>query len=180
MVTCGLQHIKFWRVCGNVLNTVSEQTKDVQTILCLSFGANGITFAGGLSGNVFLFQKDKLEGAMNAAHEGGVFCICQTQDGYITGGKDGEIKLWDHKFKPVSSISLSTLLKKDIWIRAINNQSDKVLVGTQDSEVYEIVLRDRDNPKLLVSGHADKALWALAVHPKKPMFATGSDDMTIR
>lgn len=149
-------------------------------MLCLTFGADGVTFAGGFSGNVYLFQKDKLEGSLDAAHQGGVFCACQTEDGYLTGGKDGEIKIWDQKFKPVSSISLNELLKKEIWIRAICKQSDKILIGTQDSEIYEIVLRDRNNPKLLVSGHAAKELWALAMHPKKLVFATGSDDMSVR
>ena len=57
---------------------------------------------------------------------------------------------------------------------------DKVLVGTKGSEVYEISVQDQSNPLLLVGGHAEGELWALATHPGQQVFATASDDKTIR
>ena len=67
-----------------------------------------------------------------------------------------------------------------LCVRSVCWRSDRVLVGTQDSEVFEVMVGDRDKPRLLIQGHAEGEMWALAVHPKKQVFATGSDDQTIR
>ena len=65
-------------------------------------------------------------------------------------------------------------------MRSVCWRTDRVLAGTQDGEVFEISVTDRTKPKCLVHGHAEGELWALAVHPKKQIFATGSDDHTVR
>ena len=65
-------------------------------------------------------------------------------------------------------------------VRSVCWAGEKVLVGTKDSEVFELSVQDRDNPRLLVGGHTEGELWALAVHPSRQIFATGSDDKTIR
>ena len=65
-------------------------------------------------------------------------------------------------------------------VRSVCWASEKVLVGTKDSEIFELSVQDRDKPQLLVGGHAEGELWALAVHPSQQIFATGSDDETIR
>ncbi len=56
-------------------------------------------------------------------------------------------------------------------VRSVSWAGEKVLVGTKDSEMFELSVQDRDNPRLLVGGHAEGELWALAVHPSEGIFA---------
>lgn len=59
-------------------------------------------------------------------------------------------------------------------------KADRILAGTQDSEIFEVMVRDRDKPVLLMQGHCEGELWALDVHPKQPVAVTGSDDRSVR
>ncbi len=71
IVTCGLKSIAFWRMYGNVLSRHPGDfgsTTEPETVLCLTFGDGGITFAGTLAGNILLWRECQLEGAIENAH----------------------------------------------------------------------------------------------------------------
>lgn len=65
-------------------------------------------------------------------------------------------------------------------IRSVCWRADRLLAGTQDSEIFEVIVRERDKPMLILQGHCEGELWALALHPKKPLAVTGSDDRSVR
>lgn len=85
------------------------------------------------------------------------------------------------KSKSDYSIVLNTVY---FWlglsVRSVCWRGDHILVGTQDSEIFEIVVHERNKPFLIMQGHCEGELWALAIHPTKPLAVTGSDDRSVR
>lgn len=71
-------------------------------------------------------------------------------------------------------------LPPGLSIRSVCWKADRLLAGTQDSEIFEVIVRERDKPVLILQGHCEGELWALALHPKKPLAVTGSDDRSVR
>lgn len=128
------------------------------------------------------------------------------EEGFATGGRDGCIRLWDVDFKPITKIDLREVEHgykgarsprpprpcrswshppscppvSGLSIRSVCWKADRILAGTQDSEIFEILVRERDKPVLLMQGHSEGELWALDLHPKQPVAVTGSDDRSVR
>uniref|UniRef100_A0A3B3TPX9 EMAP like 6 n=1 Tax=Poecilia latipinna TaxID=48699 RepID=A0A3B3TPX9_9TELE len=185
LVSCGVKHIKFWSLCGNALTPkrgIFGKTGDLQTILCVASAKDDVTYSGALNGDVYVWRGLTLLRTVQSAHGAGIFSLFSCEEGFATGGRDGCIRLWDVDFKPVTKIDLREAEQgyKGLSIRSVCWRADRILAGTQDSEIFEVMVRERDKPLLIMQGHSEGELWALDVHPKKPLAVTGSDDRSVR
>uniref|UniRef100_H3CLU3 EMAP like 6 n=2 Tax=Tetraodon nigroviridis TaxID=99883 RepID=H3CLU3_TETNG len=184
LISCGVKHIKFWTLCGNALTPkrgVFGKTGDLQTILCVSAAKDELTYSGALNGDVYVWRGVTLVRTVQAGPTAGIFSMHACEESFATGGRDGCIRLWDVDFKPITKIDLREVEHgyKGLSIRSVCWKADRILAGTQDSEIFEIMVRDRDKPVLLMQGHSEGELWALDLHPKQPVAVTGSDDRSV-
>ncbi|KAM9313939.1 echinoderm microtubule-associated protein-like 6 [Pholidichthys leucotaenia] len=185
LVTCGVKHIKFWTLCGNALTPkrgLFGKTGDLQTFLCLAAAKDELTYSGSLNGDVYVWKGTGLIRNVQGAHGAGIFSMHSCEEGFATAGRDGCIRLWDVDFKPITKIDLREVEHgyKGLSIRSVCWKADRILAGTQESEIFEVMVRDRDKPVLLIQGHSEGELWALDLHPKQPVAVTGSDDRSVR
>ncbi|XP_017909358.1 PREDICTED: echinoderm microtubule-associated protein-like 5 isoform X11 [Capra hircus] len=185
LVSCGVKHIKFWSLCGNALTPkrgVFGKTGDLQTILCLACARDELTYSGALNGDIYVWKGINLIRTIQGAHTAGIFSMNACEEGFATGGRDGCIRLWDLTFKPITVIDLRETDQgyKGLSVRSVCWRGDHILVGTQDGEIFEVVVHERNKPFLIMQGHCEGELWALAVHPTKPLAVTGSDDRSVR
>uniref|UniRef100_A0A8C2DN31 EMAP like 6 n=1 Tax=Cyprinus carpio TaxID=7962 RepID=A0A8C2DN31_CYPCA len=185
LVSCGVKHIKFWTLCGNALTPkrgIFGKTGDLQTILCLATAKDEVTYSGALNGDIYVWKGLNLTRTIQAAHGAGIFSMHSCEEGFATGGRDGCVRLWDVDFKPITKIDLREAEQgyKGLSIRSVCWRADRILAGTQDSEIFEVMVRDRDKPLLIMQGHSEGELWALDLHPKQPLAVTGSDDRSVR
>uniref|UniRef100_H3AL06 EMAP like 5 n=1 Tax=Latimeria chalumnae TaxID=7897 RepID=H3AL06_LATCH len=176
---------QFWSLCGNALTPkrgVFGKTGDLQTILCLACARDEVTYSGALNGDIYVWKGVNLVRTVQGAHASGIFSMNACEEGFATGGRDGCVRLWDLNFKPITVIDLRETDQgyKGLSVRSVCWRGDHILVGTQDSEIFEIVVHERKKPFLIMQGHCEGELWALAVHPTKPLAMTGSDDRSVR
>ncbi|TTC14938.1 Echinoderm microtubule-associated protein-like 6 [Bagarius yarrelli] len=170
---------RFWSLCGNALTPkrgMFGRTGELQTILCVACAKDEVTYSGALNGDIYVWKGINLIRTIQGAHGSGIFSMNACEEGFATGGRDGCIRLWDLSFKPITVIDLRETDQgyKGLSVRSVCWRGDHILVGTQDSEIFEVVVHDRTKPFLIMQGHCEGELWALAVHPTKPLAITGT------
>lgn len=82
IVSCGVKHIKFWSLCGNALNGhkgVFGKAGEIQTMLCLSFAPDDITYAGTLSGDVYVWKGRNLQKVIQGVHQVRHSVVCRSR-----------------------------------------------------------------------------------------------------
>ncbi len=60
------------------------------------------------------------------------------------------------------------------------NSKRQILIGTKSSHVYLMKIGDSiQKAKVVMSGHSEGTLWAMAVHKKQPFLYTGGEDQRL-
>ncbi|CAF1210286.1 unnamed protein product [Rotaria sordida] len=195
-VTVGVKHIKFWAQAGGGMTSkqglfgkiAGKQGKQSQ--MCVVFGKTvDSCITGGGDGSIYIWTNTSLTRTIPDAHKGPLFAIAAVQDkGYVTGGKDGKVILWDPEFKKsiktyeltnkhLTPDSRGMLTEEPTVIRAVT-LTRRIIVGTRGGEICEIEKDGRI--RIPIQGHAEGEVWGLSTNPKKYEICTVSDDKTVR
>lgn len=171
-VTVGKDHIKFWDIpTKKVEKGLFSGKGDATSFACADYDNNGVVYAGGANGMVYVWPTRELSGCFKA-HDGFVSALFCDGNRVYTGGKDGVVQHFD--------VSDATHALKDKWnvgslIRAVDVKDGNILVGTKDGDIIE---KKAGQVKKIMSGHSEGEAWGLAI-ANSTMITTGDDNKII-
>ncbi|ORX90940.1 WD40 repeat-like protein [Basidiobolus meristosporus CBS 931.73] len=188
-VAFGVKHVKFWRFDGSPQSLNSKKgvfgpLGKIQTILSATYIDKGTIATGCMDGSIYMWDiaKRQVSGVIENAHQGPIFAMHfdKSAGHFYSGGKDG--KIMEHQ---PSSKSAPRMVWNGVGksIRALEKCDENTLVvGTEDSVIYHLDLKDPAKPKVLVMAHDSfkmSEVWGLATHPDAPEFVTCGDDQVV-
>eukprot|EP01147_Barroeca_monosierra_P006723 gene6723-357_t len=189
VVSCGINHVKFWTLAGNTLTTHTRTfdgvRDNVETQLSIAFeksqDGDERIYTAGVSGTVYIWNSAANMLVSVPCHDGPVLVIHSTSHGLATGGKDGCLRLWEPDLGPIAELDLNEITGENgTVLRTVYWADDRILVGTKNNQLLIVRGDDKMNPEFITQGHRAGELWGLAMSPNGQEFVTASDDGSIR
>jgi len=184
----GAKHCRFWTVSpggklGGKNGAFGKKFKQ-QTLLVTASHRGGY-ISGCYDGHIYTWMGGSCVNAIKA-HDGPTYALCSCENGVVSGGKDGVVKLYDISLKEQGKWSIPNESIRSVFL----GSDGKILAGTYEGCIYEIDTKQRDaSPVVLNRGHGGMKekgnkysgeLWGLAMHPEGSMYATCGDDAMLR
>lgn len=138
---------------------------------------NNTLVTGSSKGDLLLFSGNAFTKALKA-HSSSVNCISLRENnaGFMSGGNDGMILVWDIKMAMTVKLSVNDDSIKSMCpkIRSIcDDGNGNYLAGLRGGEIVEF---EGETPTVISRGHFDLELWGLTPHPKKDKYFTSGQD----
>ena len=179
LATCGVKEVNIFEVSKGKMKKkkcTGLKGSELTSIMCCGYLKESL-ICGSINGNLLVFSGTTFSKSRKA-HKNGLNCLyIQENDlGFLTGGGDGMVLIWDNKLNIINKVNIKTkeINSMNTRIRSIcTNDEGDLLIGTRGGEIIEI----QDNqPKICLRGHFDGELWGLCTDPKKDIYYTAGQD----
>jgi len=191
LISCGKHHIRFWSFEGRNITFrnaqidpgVRENFSMKQTFYAVGWaGTLGIIATS--TGQLWRFEGCQVDGAVKG-HTGPIYTMHTTNEGIITGGHDGYVRVWSLALQVRYTIDMSIRGAQNPIVRSVywDNEAFKLLIGTLGNEIFELHSNDGSNlhgNAPIIQGHAGDALTAVAAHPSEDEYVTVGEDKLLK
>lgn len=151
----------------------------MQSIMCIAFQDSNI-LTGSFSGKLLSWKSSSLISSYEA-HTSALTTIWvrKNNKGFVTGGNDGVVVIWDGALNKITSIDIKNLGEQinlmSTKIRAVcEDLTGTIAIGTRGGEILEAKTDGMMN--LVNRGHYNKKVCGLAPHPFQNEFVTFGQD----
>lgn len=186
IISGGQDHALFWKLDAPNLQAtfgVFGKKAQQQPLLCgASLGTLAVT--GCSTGHLYVWESCVVSRVV-PAHTGAVYALHATSKGFVSGGRDGHVKVWSTGVAPLADFDVNEFkpASHNAVVRSLcwDTAEDRVLIGTKGGEVLELS-RLTGTTSVVTESHFDsRGLFGLCAHPLRPeIVATAGEDQTVR
>ncbi|CAK72848.1 unnamed protein product (macronuclear) [Paramecium tetraurelia] len=201
-VTCGLNHLKFWKLGHGGITSLNGQPQAPQSFKYLCAAVNNDDYLlGAIDGSLQVFQAGKMISYfqyLEANHP--LEAINVSTEFILIGGNDSKIVIINSKsYQQILSFKLSECIKNSLGleVKSIQLGCDlkTLLISTNSGDIVELITTDakiNGNSKFAVSKtimnshyypnkRSFNEIWGLAINPQdSDQYYTCGDDATLR